>query len=319
MAASIASPDPDLDEMLRILDAASAMRRERELVEEQLSAEEFKRRLRERLLAAAAATGDPVKPEEVDAAIELYFERLHAYEDPPLGPSVALAHLYVRRWSILKWGGLAAASAALLWWVFLRPSSPLGIVGANERAVAAAASSVERRLAAARSIVADESAAARLEAIAKEAVGLQSRGEAGTLRKIEEELAQLGETLGSEYTVEVVHAPGEKSAVDRYYEDAEGRRVSGYYLIVEARDAAGKPVALPIRNSEADNETRTVSKWAERVPEEVYQRLRADKQTDGRLDEYVYAVKRRGKVELEVRLPGSDGQPLARLGQITEW
>jgi Family of unknown function (DUF6384) len=245
MATTVAStPDPNLDEMLKILDAASALRKERELVQEQLSVEEYRARLRDRLLAAAAAAGDPVRPEEVEVAIDTYFDRLHAYEDPALTPAVALAHLYVRRWTIFV--VLALASVVLfLGWMAFRPPDP----------------------------------------------------------------------LKSQYTIEVVHDPGKKSGLHRYYKN----RHSGYYLIVEARDSAGRPVKLPIRDSEKDNVVRTVSRWAERVPKEVYDRIATDKRSDGRLDEFVFAVKQRGRAEPEVRMVGPEGRPLTRLGQILEW
>jgi hypothetical protein len=319
MATPSTAAEPSLDEMLKILDAASALRRERELVDEQLSADEYKRRLRDRLLAAAEAAGDPVRPEEVEAAVNTYFERLHAYSDPPLSPAVLLAHAYVRRWAILASGALALASALILWWVFLDPTSPVGLVGGRERAVARAGTSVQELLAAARTLSEDPAADARIDRIAREAELYQNQANAAKLRALDDELRQLVETLEAEYTVEVIHGPGLKSGLDRYYTDDDGRRVSGYYLIVEARDASGRPVAVPIRIAEADNTTQVVSRWAERVPWDVYERLRLDKQSDGRLDEFVYAVKRRGRLDLDVRMPDSEGRPLARLGQITEW
>jgi hypothetical protein len=89
--------DVSLGEMLRIMDVARTVRREREQVEQQFSQDELRARLRDRLLASSEITGDVPSPEEVDAAIKLYFDNLHMYRDPPPGLSVWLAHLYVRR------------------------------------------------------------------------------------------------------------------------------------------------------------------------------------------------------------------------------
>ena len=50
------------------------------------------------------------------------------------------------------------------------------------------------------------------------------------------------------------------------------------------RDAAGNPVSVPVENRETRRIER-VSRWAEQVPQEVYDRLKADKQADGVLDE----------------------------------
>ncbi len=316
--APVSTPDPNLDEMLRILDAASELRRERELVTEQLSVDEFRTRLRDRLLAAAAATGDPVEPVEVEAAIDTYFERMHAYEDPGLTPSVALAHFYVRRWAILTWGGLSLACILFGWWVFLRPSSPVGLVGGRERAVSRAWAEVDRDLATARALSADPEASRRIERLALEAATFRRQGESEKLNNVDAELDRLVAELESEYSIEVVHAPGKKSAVDRFFTDRSGKRISGYFLIVEGRDASGRAVELPIRSAETD-EIRTLTTWGERVPKEVYDRLGSDKRVDGRLDEFVYGAKQRGKAGVDVQMVGPDGRPLERLGQITKW
>ncbi|MBC8115887.1 MAG: hypothetical protein H7062_15990, partial [Candidatus Saccharimonas sp.] len=58
---------------------------------------------------------------------------------------------------------------------------------------------------------------------------------------------------------------------------------------------------------------------AERVPQEVYDRIKADKKADGVLNETLFAVKQRGYQNEEMKLVGPDNQPLSRLGQITKW
>jgi hypothetical protein len=120
------------------------------------------------------------------------------------------------------------------------------------------------------------------------------------------------------YTVGIINRPGEKSAVDRYFTDDAGKRVSGWFVIVEARDARGGEVRVPIENRET-GKTQDVSKWGEQVPAEVYERLKADKQADGVLDERAFGEKHRGERRLEVTLKGADGKPITRGGQITQW
>lgn len=311
--------EPNLDEMLKILDAASALRRERELVTEQLSVDEFRARLRDRMLAAAAASGNPVKPEEVEAAIDAYFHRLHAFAEPPTSFETVLAHAYVRRRAILGWGAVALTALTLGWWVFLRPESPLGLVGRSERALAAASRDVQGQIAAARALSIDPAANSRIEALATQAATFEGQGDTDKLKRLAPELSEIVAQLQTDYTIEVVHDPEKKSAVDRMRNDRDGKRVAGYYLIVEARDRDGKPVELRIRNEETDKDTKTTATWAERVPKEIYERLRADKQSDGRLDEFIYAVKRRGMLEPDIKMLGPDQRPLTRLGQITAW
>ncbi len=90
-----------LDQIMRIVDVATTLRKEREFVEQQLNADETKSQLRRRLLEVAEVTGEQVTSEEVDAAIELYYSRLHSFQEPAGGFSITLAKLYVRRVAIL--------------------------------------------------------------------------------------------------------------------------------------------------------------------------------------------------------------------------
>jgi hypothetical protein len=86
--------------------------------------------------------------------------------------------------------------------------------------------------------------------------------------------------------------------------------VRNYYLIVRAIDAEGQPVSLSIRNEETGR-TEVVSEWAERVPQDVYDRVAADKQDNEIIDDDHFARKRRGYVDPERRYPD--------VGQITRW
>ena len=106
-----------LAETMRIMDVASVLRRERELAETALSADQIQTQLRQQLLAAAELTGERVTSAEIDAAIGHYYDNLHAFREPPRNLSWVLAHLYIRRFPILL--GLlvvAAGCAAGIYW-----------------------------------------------------------------------------------------------------------------------------------------------------------------------------------------------------------
>jgi hypothetical protein len=139
-----------------------------------------------------------------------------------------------------------------------------------------------------------------------------------SLTELRQRTTTLLNQLNESYEVHIVSGPNEKSGIDRYFEDAQGKRVSGYYVIVEARDAGGNPLPRRIRNAETQ-QIEQVTRWAERVPQEVYDRIKADKKSDGVLNETLFAVKQRGYQGEEIKLVGSDNQPLSRLGQITKW
>jgi hypothetical protein len=82
-------------------------------------------------------------------------------------------------------------------------------------------------------------------------------------------------------------------------------------LIVQPLDGQGKPETLPVRDEETGR-IDTVSVWAERVPEEVYRAVEADKTDDGVIEQNLVAVKDYGFLEPDYLV-----QTLG--GQLTRW
>lgn len=111
------------------------------------------------------------------------------------------------------------------------------------------------------------------------------------------------------YTLRIVNRDGVQSGVWRYHEDAPGGK--NYYLVVEAIDANGRALALPIANEETQR-TETVSLFAIRVPPSEYERVKADKLDNGLIDDAVVGEKRRGELEVDYRVAVSGGA-------ITAW
>src|SRR5690606_17989768 len=133
-----------------------------------------------------------------------------------------------------------------------------------------------------------------------------------------EELRQLHQQLLESYTIRLAQDSDGSNMFDRTFDaPGGGEKLSGHYVFVQATDARGRPIPRRIRNAETDR-METVLIWAERIPEETYQRLRDDKLADGVLDETEFAVKARGRLELEMRIPGGDGEPIERSVQITQ-
>lgn len=330
-------PDPaqalGLPELLRIMDVATALRQDRELVEQQLNRDELKARLRERLLAGSGVTGEKVTPEEVDAAIDRYFQNQNTFVEPPKGFEVALANLYVRRRSLAL--TLCAALAVVVgMWLMLGWVRGAGRTRRTvpSRTATAALSPEARRsrdlteswnaatasLKAIHAGTTDPEALRQADQLGEQAGAFYKNENLDRLGQVRAELDALDHRLAEDYTVRIVTRPGQKSGIDRYFTDEEGKRASGLYLIVEAIGPDGAVRKRRIRNAETGR-TQEVSVWAERVPKEVFDRIAADKRRDGIVDEDIFAVKRRGQLEEQVTLPGPDGRPLARLGQITQW
>lgn len=118
-----------LEELLRIMDVATTLRKEHDVVEEQLNLDQIKVRLRQRLLEAAKVTGERVTSEQIDTAIENYYDKLHTFEEPKWSFSVLMAHLYVRRATIIKWAIGIGAVVALFWTLLIAVMLPVKVSG----------------------------------------------------------------------------------------------------------------------------------------------------------------------------------------------
>jgi hypothetical protein len=298
------------------MDVASTLRKEQALVEQQLNLDQIKAKLREKLLDAARVSGDPVTEEQIDAAVRQYYEQLHEFEEPPFGWQTAVAHLWVRRGPLLLAAGFVVAAALAFWGMLAAGMLPgetrdLKLSGQRYAQIESQAQAIE-------ALTSDPTVLAEVAAARTAADGFRQQRDLGQLQAVATEMDALAQALAREYSVSIVAGPGELSGQQRDYTDAQGTRVSGFYVIVEARDAQGRPVALPILNRETGQIERA-SRWGEQVPQDVFERLEADKRADGVLDERAFGVKRRGERELEIVLPDAAGQPVARQGQITRW
>lgn len=343
--------------MLRIMDVASALRRERETAEAQLDVATAKARLRERLLATAAAAGETVTPAEVEAAITHYFAEQHRYADPPPGLKNFLLHCWVQRGGclfllvivgLLSWGVLAlldgfggGASKPVVTPPARTepatpkpatppPSPPVENVVPKPAVVAPVVTptpppppvedlatvwaAFEAEAAAARAIAADDVAIASVEQVQKRGAMLFRSGNLERLRASRSELREVAVRLDEQYTVTIVDRRDEVTGFERL----AGDRMSGLYLVVEALDGNGVALARPIVDLER-KERVVVKRWGEEVPAEVWERIAADKQKDGVLDETVFARKRRGFMSEEVVIVDGRGRPLAQGRRVTKW
>src|SRR5690606_14685892 len=122
-------------------------------------------------------------------------------------------------------------------------------------------------------------------------------------------LDALATTLAADYTLRIVNRPGARSGVWRY---PEGNRAArNYYIIVDAIGSDGAPVAIPVRNEETGQVTRAAT-FGIRVPQAVFERVRADKQDNGLVDQDQFGRKRPGVLEPEYAHEVAGGM-------ITDW
>lgn len=305
-----------LPEMLRVMDLARVLREERASLEREFNVTEARSLLRQKLLASTEITGEQLTPAEVDQAIDQYFASLHTYRDPPLSFEVLLAHLYVRRW-MLTWTLLGLAFVGTALWRTVPTMTPAARQTRVEQRTSA---NLDRLLTLADSEAIAPDARTAVEQLQNEAAAARSAHDAAKLQQVESRVVALRRDLNEEYEVHIVTGRNRKSAIDRYYNDpatSAKEREPSWYAIVEAHNSRGQLLIRRITNSET-NWTSEVMTWGERIPGEVYERLKADKR-DGVLNETLFAIKRRGYLQEEVKLAGADGKPLQRTGQITTW
>ena len=120
--------------------------------------------------------------------------------------------------------------------------------------------------------------------------------------------------LDQEYALTIVSRAGEKSGIDRYF----GGKLSGYYVFVEALTPDGRVLPQSIKNSETGR-TETVKVWGEQVSTAVWERIVADKQADGVVDDAIVVRKVRGAFAEAMVMLDENGKPMRRGRQITQW
>lgn len=111
------------------------------------------------------------------------------------------------------------------------------------------------------------------------------------------------------YTLRIVSEERERSGVWRYYDKNKNAR--SYYILVDAIDASGAPVKLPITSAE-DKQVREVSRFGVRVPEHVYEAVGKDKLADGIVDNDLFGTKPAGELDTKYEFETLGGM-------ITNW
>ena len=164
-----------------------------------------------------------------------------------------------------------------------------------------------------KAVVKEEEASQKGNALYQEAKQLVVSADVPRLSQTVSQLQNLNTILNQEYTLRIVNRSGVRSGIDRYYTDQSGKRVSGYYLIVEGIDFKGNVLQMDIRNEE-NGQIERVIMWGERISQEVYERVKKDKLDNGIINNDVVGKKNRGYLKEEITMQG-----ITKQGQITRW
>lgn len=294
------------------MDVVDTLRHREHLVARELNEGARAGSLIERLKDIYAAQGIDVPEHILTEGVEGLKRDRFTYTPPEPSLSVSLAHLYVSRglWTKIIGGGLAAlviawfGYQALVVWPQARIAEAVRVELSE---------TIPKALTDARNQLVAE---ARLAETKEEAEALFTSGiaaaKAGNEKDARADLAAINElraTLLQAYELRIVSRQGEQSGVWRI-PDAN-TRARNYYLIVEAIDKDGSPLTLNIRNEENGRSNR-VAKWGVRVSKVVFDGVRRDKSDDGIIQKNVVAVKSRGLIDPDFKLPTLGGA-------ITDW
>jgi Family of unknown function (DUF6384) len=309
-AATAAAPPPaarppaELDDVMLAMDVVDTLRHRELLTERELSEGDREEDLIERLRELYKNQGITVSDDIIRQGVKALREERFVYKPPASTLRVKLARLYVRRAIWGKWvlGGLAALAIGIGTLAYQGHAARTELTATIPAALTTISADIGRD-----STV--EAVRARTAALVADGMSAARDGKAEVARKAVADLAQLRDEVRSEYDIRVVSRPGEMTGIIRA--PNRNRAANNYYIVVEAIGRDGKPVPRTI-TSEEDGSTSVVSKWAVRVPEDLFDQIRRDKADTGIIQNAVLGRKARGQIEptWRVALPG---------GAITRW
>ncbi len=295
--AAIAAP---LDDLMLAMDVVDTLRRQQRLVEQELDSGAREAALKARLQRVYQAQGIEVSEAVLDEGVRALREDRFVYQPPPPSFAVAMARLYVSRgrWGPWLLGGLALILLLIVAWSLLVVMPRHALPG-----------DLETRHAEVRALAQSASAGAQADQLLAQARQALQDGDAARAGDLLRQLEQLRDQLAVSYELRVVSRPGERSGVWRVPESNPEAR--NYYLIVEAIGADGQPVRVPVRNEET-GQVQEVERWGLRVDRSTFERVAADKQDDGIIQNDLLGTKASGELEPSYRVATSGAA-------ITQW
>ena len=301
-----------LDEVMLAMDVVDTLRHQQSLATRELDTDAKQAQLIDRLRDIYHQQGIDVPDAILREGVAALQESRFTYDPPPPSLGVTLARLYVGR---KRWGRpvllIAAAALALTVGYFgvWRPYQ----ADQAEQARIELAQGLPMQMDALYDTIFEETkvqqAVMDAEAIRTRGQTLAAEGDRPAAERAVADLTALRDLIRQEYTLRVVNRPDEKSGFWTFPE--VNTDATNYYLVVEALDADGKRLSLPILNEET-GETETVSIWGVRVPEEVYDEIVVDKRNDGIIQGNEIGRKTYGFLDVTYNVPVSGGA-------VTRW
>lgn len=302
-----------LDDVLLAMDVVDTLRHREQLVLTEMDAGAREAALIARLKDIYAAQGIDVPERILKEGVQALEEKRFVYVPPRPSLAVSLARIYItrHRWlAPVTFGAVALVALFGAWQIGVVQPQKARAAAVQVELTQTLPAELKRLHAEVTALALEEPAKLKADALLADGQRALAAGDRRGARDACAGLAELQGDLSAIYDVRVVYGPDEaRSGVFRIPDDVPGAR--NFYLIVEAVDPAGRLVTVPV-NSEEDRRSARVTRWGQRVSEEVFNRVAADKGDDQIIQDAVIGQKRAGYLfpQYTVDTPG---------GAILEW
>ena len=301
-----------LDEVMLAMDVVDTLRHQQGLANRELDTDAKEAQLINKLRDIYHQQGIEVPDHILKEGVAALQESRFTYDPPPPSFKVTLARLYVGR---KQWGKpvltIMGALLALMVGYFgvWQPYQ----AGQAEQARLELSEGLPAQMDALYDTIFEvtkvQQAVVDAEALRTRGQTFAAEGNRAAAEDAVEKMTALRDLLRQEYSLRVVNRQGEQSGFWTFPEI--NTDATNYYLVVEALDADGGALTLPILNEE-NGQTEAVAKWGVRVPESVYRAVVADKQDDGIIQSNEIGRKSYGFMDVEYNVPVSGGA-------VTQW
>jgi hypothetical protein len=303
-----------LDELMLAMDVVDTLRHQDAIVARELDETRREAELIARLRGIYHGQGIEVSDDVIRQGVSALKESRFVYTPPALGLKRTMALIWVRRGLYAKVVAalIVAIGLASGGWYFgyerprqteiarqsqeLTQLLPRALDTGHREVMALAASATGRE---------------RGDQLLADGKAALSRGNAAGARAAVAGLEELRARLAQNYRVIVYSRPGQPSGVWRLPPRQASDRGRNYYLIVEAIGPDGQPMTQSIRNEE-DGTTESVTRWGQRVSQQVYDVVAQDKRDDGVIQRNLVGEKRRGEVDVTFQMPVVPGATITR-------
>lgn len=269
-----------LDEVLLAMDVVDTLRHRAQLVDHEINAEARRVDLLGRLRDIYKAQGIEVPDHILEDGVKALEERRFSYTPPKDSFSVKLAKLYVSRktWGRpLAYGAAGIAALGIGYQAFVAGPAQARAAEIENQLNSVLPGELQALYSAVSDLAIEDQAKSLADlhlANGRAAIAADNVGEAEVAIS---QLRLLETDLSAVYDVRIRYRGGAQSGFFRGRRDQPN--LQNYYVIVEAVDAAGNVLNVPITSEEADEQGR-VDKWAQRVSRAVFERVASDKSDD---------------------------------------